>query len=303
MTYYIDYRTNEQSNFFKRVIDKFFYRFSVIDVDDDKKCIYINKKYIDKKAYKKINKYLFMHNFELLSENAIIANNIQISVNTIKYIPKEKKIMKAMLCDLLVYLERLLDVDFRNESIYISVINDSNKEVIIDILDMFKSINIVTTRLGCMRKMENNILKHKEALISISNNRKKALKRAKILINFDFGNMLLNDFEINRNCIIINLNNDKINTKNIFHGCVINALNIDFSNRYEKYIFKEDYNLDDLYSGYIKDMEYKDIVKMNKKDNCKILKLIGNNGILNECEIVNNFINSAIKLDKTQKKD
>ena len=50
-------------------------------------------------------------------------------------------------------------------------------------------------------------------------------------------------------------------------------------------------------------MEYKDIVKMNKKDNCKILKLIGNNGILNECEIVNNFINSAIKLDKTQKKD
>ena len=303
MTYYIDYRTNEQSNFFKRVIDKFFYRFSVIDVDDDKKCIYINKKYIDKKAYKKINKYLFMHNFELLSENAIIANNIQISVNTIKYIPKEKKIMKAMLCDLLVYLERLLDVDFRNESIYISVINDSNKEVIIDILDMFKSINIVTTRLGCMRKMENNILKHKEALISISNNRKKALKRAKILINFDFDNMLLNDFEINRNCIIINLNNDKINTKNIFHGCVINALNIDFSNRYEKYIFKGDYNLDDLYSGYVKNMEYKDIVKMNKEDNCKILKLIGNNGILNEYEIVNNFINSAIKLDKTQKKD
>ncbi len=303
MTYYIDYRTNEQSIFFKRVIDKFFYRFSVIDVDDDKKCIYINKKYIDKKAYKKINKYLFMHNFELLSENAIIANNIQINVNTIKYIPKEKKIMKAMLCDLLVYLERLLDVDFRNESIYISVINDSNKEAIINILDMFKSINIVTTRLGCMRKMENNILKHKEALISISNNRKKALKRAKILINFDFGNTLLNDFEINRNCIIINLNNDKINTKNFFHGCVINALNIDFSNRYEKYIFKEDYNLDDLYSGYIKDMEYKDIVKMNKKDNCKILKLIGNNGNLNECEIVNNFINSAIKLDKTQKKD
>ena len=42
---------------------------------------------------------------------------------------------------------------------------------------------------------------------------------------------------------------------------------------------------------------------MTKNDNCRIVKLIGNSGILEDSEIVNNFINSAIKLDKTQKKD
>ncbi len=305
MTYYIDYKVNEEKKIWQKVRNTLWFRFSVIDIDKNKKCIYINKKYIKYMAYKKLNRYLIKHNLEELKDNALIAKEIKIDnrIDSIKYIPKEKYIMKAMIYDILKYTENILNVDFRNECIYVSMINENNKDILFEILDMFSSINIVTTRIGCMRRAERSILKRREALISISNNKRKALKRAKILINIDFSDKLLNDFEINRNCIIINLNNNKISLKSSFQGSIIDAIHFCYKNRYEEHINKDRFETDNLYNSYIQYCNYGEAIRYKEKDNCRILDLIGNRGVISNNEILNNYTNSGIKLDKIKKKD
>lgn len=300
MTYYIDYKVDNTKDILSKISNYLFYRFSVIEVDNDKKCIYINKKYIYNRAYKRINKYLNKQGLDILNRNTLIAKDIQLNnnINDKKYIPKEKYLMKVMLYELLKYIEKIANADYRNESIYVSMISEENKDVLLEILDLFKNINIVTTRIGYMRRMEKNILKSKDAIISISNNKRKALRRARLLINFDFNDDLLNEFSINRNSIIINLSNEKIRLKSNFQGCIIDNIQIDFKNQFELYINKSRYNIEDLYSSYIQNYNYNNAIKQAKVDGCKIVKILGNRGFILDKEIINNFTNSAIKLDK-----
>ncbi len=309
MTYYIDNKENNSKDILKKISNYLFYKFSVIDVDNEKKCIYINKKYINNKAYKKINRYLNKQGLDILDKNTLIAKNIQLKVrnnhkndvfiNEIKYLQKEKYLMKVMLYEILKYIEKMVDADYRNESIYVTMISEKNKNVLLEIIDLFKNINIITTRIGYMRRLEKNILKNKDSIISISNNKRKALKRARLLINFDFNDNLLKEFSINRNCIIINLNNERIRLNSNFQGCIIDSVQIDFKNQYEQYIKKCRYNIEDLYGSYIQQYVYKNAIKQSKEDDCQIVKLLGNSGVILNEEIINNFINSAIKLDKT----
>lgn len=309
MTYYIDNKENNSKDILKKISNYLFYKFSVIDVDNEKKCIYINKKYINNKAYKKINRYLNKQGLDILDKNTLIAKNIQlkvrnnhkndVSINEIKYLQKEKYLMKVMLYEILKYIEKIADADYRNESIYVTMISEKNMNVLLEIIDLFKNINIITTRIGYMRRLEKNILKNKDSIISISNNKRKALKRARLLINFDFNDNLLKEFSINRNCIIINLNNEKIRLNSIFQGCIIDSVQIDFKNQYEQYIKKCRYSIEDLYCSYIQQYVYNKAIKQSKEDDCKIVKLLGNSGVILNEEIINNFINSAIKLDKT----
>lgn len=309
MTYYIDNKENNSKDILKKISNYLFYKFSVIDVDNEKKCIYINKKYINNKAYKKINRYLNKQGLDILDKNTLIAKNIQLKVrnnhkndvfiNEIKYLQKEKYLMKVMLYEILKYIEKMVDADYRNESIYVTMISEKNKNVLLEIIDLFKNINIITTRIGYMRRLEKNILKNKDSIISISNNKRKALKRARLLINFDFNDNLLKEYNINRNCIIINLNNEKIRLNSNFQGCIIDSVQIDFKNQYEQYIKKCRYNIEDLYGSYIQQYVYKNAIKQSKEDDCQIVKLLGNSGVILNEEIINNFINSAIKLDKT----
>ena len=308
MTYYIDNKENNSKDILKKISNYLFYKFSVIDVDNEKKCIYINKKYINNKAYKKINRYLNKQGLDILDKNTLIAKNIQLKVrnnhkndvfiNEIKYLQKEKYLMKVMLYEILKYIEKMVDADYRNESIYVTMISEKNKNVLLEIIDLFKNINIITTRIGYMRRLEKNILKNKDSIISISNNKRKALKRARLLINFDFNDNLLKEYNINRNCIIINLNNEKIRLNSNFQGCIIDSVQIDFKNQYEQYIKKCRYSIEDLYCSYIQQYVYNKAIKQSKENDCKIVKLLGNSGVILNEEIINNFINSAIKLDK-----
>lgn len=307
MTYYIEYKENKQKTIFKKILNKINYNFSIVDIDMGKRCIYINKKYINRYVHKKINKYLSNHNLEGLSDNTLIANDVIVKDNNkiskIKYNPEGKYLLKVMLYDVIRYLEKIIDTDFRNEDIYIAVINDKQKNIIMHISELFRSTNIITTRVGHMRRMEKSILKSNDTIISISNNRKKSLRRAKILINFDFNNDLMMEYDINRNCIIINLNNCTMHLKKSFQGCIIDSIQIDYKNRYKNHINKDKFDNLDLYSSYIQGLNYFEVRKHIKNDNCNIVKLIGTNGFISNSEIMNNFTNSVIKLDKTRKMD
>ena len=301
MTYYIDYNDLEKNSLFERILYKFILKIEVINVDNNKNVIYINKKYINKRAYKKIDSFLNKKGYKRI-DSVLVSKNVRAdsSIEGL-YKPSEKHIMKAMTGNLLKKMEAILKTDFRNEDVSITMCNTDNKELFFDIANRFKSVNIVTTKIGNMRRFESSI-KDKDIIMAISNNRRKSLKRARILINIDFNNNVLNEFEINRNCIIINLNNNKIKLCNKFQGCIIENIDVDFVNRFYQ-IKKENFDINYLYDSYLDNLKYRDASYNTKYDRCKIINLQGNNGFISNQELMNIYTNSAIKLDKTQKKD
>ena len=60
----------------------------------------------------------------------------------------------------------------------------------------FKRVNVVTNHIEKLKKIEENIFDEFGIMITITNNKKKSLKNAKIILNRDFPEELINKFNI-----------------------------------------------------------------------------------------------------------
>jgi len=301
--YYIQYKEQKNVRWYKRLFNKLIFSFRIVNVDSNKKTITINKKYINKKAYKKIQKYIKKNNMPQLTDNILVAKNIYVKFKGLSvYEPQVKKLMKYMLPKIINKIEKSIGKNFKTEFVYVLMNNDKEKNLLYTLEEYFKGINIVTTSIGKMRRMEKTMV-NDGCTLSVTNNHAKALKRAKIVININFNNQMLKEFIINRNCIVINLNDCNLYFKNNFQGCVVNSIEIDFINKYTKYVNVDDFNKIEIYSSYVNVMNKNDILKNIEIDKCTIKHLVGNSGIITEKELRNNFTNNTIKLDKIGKKD
>ena len=137
--------------------------------------------------------------------------------------------------------------------------------------------------------MEEKFLNEYETIITVTNNKKKSLKRAKIIVNIDFENETLKKYNINRKAIIINVEKDIIIESNTFDGININNLDINISQ--ELKAFFEEYNLLNktsltiLYESILNKKDSLENIKERiKKDGVNIIRLIGNNGLIDERE-------------------
>jgi len=100
--------------------------------------------------------------------------------------------------------------------------------------DKVKTINIITNDIRKYKKIEDNLY-NEGYLITVSNNKKKSLKKAKIIINMDFLKEELSSYIINRNSIIINFTNEKIDNLRGFEGIIINSIKIDMKEEIKQY--------------------------------------------------------------------
>lgn len=297
--YYIDYNTKAYNSVRKKITDKLFFRCETINLDNNKKILIINRKVIDKKLQKKIWKRIGTENFRIVCSNRITM------VESLKkcHCFSGKLLFKNMIFNVIEYMEKIMGTDYRNEDIYVTIDNDKNIDTIFYLGELFKNVNIVTNTLKKMRRLEHKLIKDDQILYSISNNKKKSLKRAKIIINFDYGNDFFEEFSINRNCIIINLYENSINMKSSFHGTIVEGIKVEYINRYKELIDSEYFDKTILYESYIFEDEPYRVLSKIKEDECKIKKLYGSHSEIEENELKNNFIKSTIKLDKTKKKD
>ena len=109
-------------------------------------------------------------------------------------------------------------------------------------------------------------------MITVSNNKKKSLRKSEIIVNFDFPKELLNKYNIYEEAIIINVEGNMKITKKRFNGLVINDFEIE-PKESSKYSAKEIYE-----SKFFKKQNFKYVREKMAKDNIKISELIGNNG-------------------------
>ena len=112
----------------------------------------------------------------------------------------------------------------------------------------YKAVNVVTKQINEFEHYENKIYDEYGMMMTVTDNKRKSLSKSKIILNFDFTEKQLNQYDIYEEAIIINLIGKAKVDKKRFNGLVVND--------YEIYSTREDdyFGLDKVRNFYVKDL-------------------------------------------------
>lgn len=110
--------------------------------------------------------------------------------------------------------------------ICINEIDNISEEYIYKFAKEFKRINIITNHIGKFKKIEQKLYEDEGILINITNNRRKSLQNAELILNVDFPKEIVNQFVIYDKSIIIDWEGDIKIRKKRFNGKIINDFDI-----------------------------------------------------------------------------
>ena len=206
--------------------------------------------------------------------NAINANNIRIFDG--------RWLEKYLIPEILEYI--INNKNIKKEECEIAVttneITDIGIETIKNLARQYKKLTVVTNHIERLKKIEKELYSNEGILIVISNNKKKSLAKSQIILNLDFNNQILNQYRLNENAVILNVEGGiKINSKR-FCGLNINNYEIEISK--EECIWRENMNVfqtKDLLEAklYARDT-LKNIRKKINESKVTVRELYGENG-------------------------
>jgi len=109
-------------------------------------------------------------------------------------------------------------------------------EIIKQLATMFKCINIVTEDMVPYTVFANKVYAEDAQLITVSNHKRKALRQAKWIINYDYTTEELQAYTLNREAIVLQIQN-KMQTMPIgFCKLVVNDVVLNASPKYQAYL-------------------------------------------------------------------
>ena len=125
--------------------------------------------------------------------------------------------------------------------ICVNEVDNITQEYIYKFAKEFKSINIVTNHIGKFKKIEEKLYNEEGILITITNNRRKSLLKAELIINADFPKEIINEFAIYDKSTIINWDEPLKIRKKRFTGKIIEEvkLELDKDGELAKFIEEE----------------------------------------------------------------
>lgn len=248
------------------------------EIDENKKIYFISN--IEKeRVYKKINKKLEKEKTQTQKIQIILSKKLK------KYKEhfKEYKIVDGKQSFINAIEEILKNVLKENpiqmQDIYILTNKYSEQSIYIinKLVQKVKTMNIISKEVEKYKTLEE-IMQEKGIAICVANNKKKSLKKAKIIINLDFTKEEINKFAIFRNAMLINLTQEKITNLKGFEGIIIQDIELKLEQ--EPWI-----NENKLLESFRQLEIYESISNTNQK--IKISKLCGNNGKIDEKELLN----------------
>ena len=121
-------------------------------------------------------------------------------------------------------------------SICVNEVDSLLEEYIYKFAKEFKRINIITNHIRKFKRIEEKLYNEDGILINTTNNRRKSLLKAKLIINVDFPKEIINEFAIYDESVIINLDEPLKIRKRRFNGKIIEEVNIDLEK--ENKVFK-----------------------------------------------------------------
>ena len=161
--------------------------------------------------------------------------------------------------------------------------DESSISIIKKLAVKVKTINIITKNIEKYRTLEA-ILEEKGIILNIANNKKKSLKKAKIIINLNLSKDEINTYQLFRNSIVINLSKEKLVNLKGFEGIIIDNIDINLEENEIKDILEKNNIINNFKNVEI----YKTLTETEKRNaKIKVNKLYGNNGELNQKEVIN----------------
>ena len=253
------------------------------------------------KIYRKIFKIIRIENnyFYIPENNEKIIKKLleKLQVENIDYIISEndininynrfngKYLIKYALPEIIDYCLNIIDINTKQQEIHICVekFSKENIDIIETLVERVKVVNLVTNHLKQFQELEKRLDKN-ERYITVSNNKRKSLKKSNIIINLDFKN--LNEYNVNRNAIIINCNKE-LNLNKDFEGICIERIDIEISKILRIFSENKNMNKQELFEAELaKQQNYDEARYILEKSKIKIKKLIGKRGIINLDEFI-----------------
>ena len=191
-----------------------------------------------------------------------------------------KHLLKCAIPEILNYCFKLLNKNAELEEIYVLAENYTKKNIkIIETLtEKIKVVNVVTTHLKQFQELEKK-LERRDVYITVSSNKRKALKNAELIINLDSKNF--NGFNVNKSSIIVNCNNE-FNLNKDFEGICIEKINVDIKKIMR--IFAENENMDrqELFEAeLLKTSQYDEARYILEKSKMQVTGVVGKRGVIN----------------------
>lgn len=229
-----------------------------------------------------------------------------------KRIVNGKRLMQYMNFDIFEYILKIQKEPMNKQDVFFMIKKDNNMDLqfLEPYIENCKTVNIVTNDMERFKKVQDNLYEKEDILISVSNNKNKALKKAKYIFNVNMKKSEMKKYKIDRNAIIINLKENVKIDDTSFEGININYFQIsipdDYIEKYEVFCKENEFDIVKIYESILlrkiqsqkaksvmlskTDLKKRKNIEADiiKKDNVKITGLIGNNGRIDENEIIKN---------------
>jgi len=202
----------------------------------------------------KVNKIMLSKEIKQNKEFVNLLHSNAISITNDRWLFK-------MLTDKVI--DKLISLKKRPESeiwITINEIDNITQNIIYKFAKEFKRVNIITNHIRKFKKIEERLYEEDGIIITVTNNRRKSLLKANLILNVDFPKEVLNQFAIFDQAIIVNLEGDMFIKKKRFNGRVINDIKI---------LSFEDNEIDEF-------IEDNNLHNYDIKDICDVLDVIPN---------------------------
>ena len=208
-----------------------------------------------------------------------------------------KLLMEYMEYEIVKYIINKQGTNTKREDIYIIFKKEDGLDLnfLKRFIENFKVTNIVTNDIERLKNVQENLLENDGILIAVSNNKKKALKRAKYIINVNLNKEELEKYTINRNSIIINIRENVKYNSSSFDGININYFNISCPDEYIEKLeqvgnIEVEFDLVKLYESILlcnnmQKQELEAIYERINEDGIYVTELIGNNGPISDEEL------------------
>lgn len=185
----------------------------------------IAKKIKKKKIEEVVLSYGIKKNYEFIRK----LNNYDISIVDGKWL------MQYMVQDIVEYLKEKQKIRENNEiSILVNDLNDEVRQNVKKFSNKYKKIRIVTNHSEKFKKLEEELYEENGTPVIITNNKRKALSKSELIVNFDFVQEIIDQYNIFENATIINLSDKmKINKKR-FCGIIITDYEVEIQRNAEK---------------------------------------------------------------------
>lgn len=195
--------------------------------------------------------------------------------------------------EMIDYICKMTKEEKQKQEITLLIQNQTTEltKLVVDLAKQIKRIQIVTTKMGQFKKLENKLENDFGIYCQITNNKRKSLSKSKIIINFDYTEEQLNEFTINPNAIIFDINMKTSIYKKSFSG--IHVQDYEIKQELNQTVNKV-FQAKKVYEGRTRGKTYEQIRKLIEEENVRIVNLIGKKGVIHTEE----YIRTSKKLTK-----